>query len=144
MDFDVAQVQIYERLEAMVAAPTGEKLRTAYTEQGSIVVGDGIAILSYPDEIDPHGTYNQGVARMGMQLAIAVGKPGERNTPERLALWCKDSGPTSVLAWLEAQGWSHPEFDELTVVLITFGQVEIAEIPYTAAFFDLDMAGSGG
>lgn len=137
MNFDVVQNQIYTRLGAM----TG--LRTAYTEQGSISVGEGIAVLSYPTEIDPHGTYNKGMARMGMQLSILVGRPSERTTPERLAKWTKDSGSTSVMVWLESEDWFHDEFDVLTVLLITFGEALLNDVPYAAAFFDLDIVGSG-
>ena len=137
MDFDVAQAQIVTRLETE-SMPNWQGLRMAGTEPGMVL--PPVGFLSYPSEIDPHGTYNQGMARMGMQLAVVVGKPGDRQTPGNLADWSRDAGPTSVLAWLEAAGWSHSEFSDVTVTLITFDQVSIADITYAAVLFELDIA----
>jgi hypothetical protein len=139
VDFELVAQQINTRL---VALPADPPLRTIHIDPG--VIAPPMAVLSYPDEIDPHGSYNRGTARMGMQLAIAVGRPLERSTPERLALWAKPSGDTSVLTWLEAEDWVHTAFDVLTVELITFGRVSFNEIEYMAVFFDLDIVGSGG
>lgn len=137
MDFDVVQAQITARLET-ASLPDWQGLRMAGTEPGMVL--PPVGFLSYPSEIDPHGTYNRGMPRMGMQLSIVVGKPGDRQTPGLLADWARDEGPTSVLAWLEARGWSHPEFSEVTVQLITFDQVSISDTPYAAVLFDLDIA----
>jgi hypothetical protein len=139
VDFQLVAQQINTRLVAM---PCDPPLRSIHVDPGTIA--PPMAILSYPDEIDPHGTYNRGTARMGLQLAIAVGRPLERTTPDRVALWAKPSGSTSVITWLEDEAWVHDAFDVLTVQLITFGRVSIADIDYQAVFFDLDIIGSGG
>jgi hypothetical protein len=138
MDYNAVMVEIAARMATIPDPITaGQFLRSIADDRGSVV--PPCAIVSYPNSIDPHGTYHRGIPRMDLQVMIVVGRINERGTRERAALWANDSGPQSVVTVLEAEGWGST-FDMLTVTNIHFDAVSIAAINYMAVFFDLDVA----
>ena len=135
MDWDAAMTQIATRLEAM------DGMRKF--EVGQTIVPP-CAVVSMPEEIDPHGTYNRGMSRMGLQVMLVLGPPNARQTRTAAAQFVNDT-PTGLVSWLEnaVDAGAYPAFDELTVTLITFAEVEIKDVPYMAVLADLDIAGAG-
>lgn len=133
MDYAAVMAELGTRLDAM------DGLRAVADDRGSVI--PPVAIVSYPEEIDPHGTYNRGMAFLTLQVMVVVGRPNERATRARAAVWAKDSGPSSVLTVLEAEGYA--SCADVTVTKISFDAVSIANIVYMAVFFDLKIAGSG-
>lgn len=131
MDFAAAMDEIAERLETI------DGLNRFEDEEELTPPG---FYLSYPEKLDPHGTYHRGMARMNLQLMILVGPPGGRQTLELLRVWAND-GPTGVLHVLESG--TYTAFHDITVTEISFDAVEKSGIKYAAVFFDLDVAGSG-
>ena len=102
------------------------------------------AIVSFPETIDPHGTYNRGVSTMKLQAMLLMGVAHERQARETAKTFVNDTatGVVSVLENGVAAG-AYPAFDEITVTLITFDAVNIEEVDYMAVFLDLDVAGDG-
>lgn len=100
------------------------------------------AIVSYPDSLDPHGTYNRGIALIKkLAVVVVVGRVSVRAARDKIAAYCHSSGPESVVAVLESG--TYTAFGELTVMNIGFDTITIAATDYIAAIFDLDIAGSG-
>ncbi len=99
------------------------------------------AIVSYPETITFDETYGRGMDRMVLPLVVVVGRPTERTTRDRLALYCNGSGASSIKAVLESGAYS--EFHTLRVTGIDFDVVAIGGVDYMAALFDLDIAGQG-
>jgi len=99
------------------------------------------AVVSYPDKIDPHGTYNRGMARMTLPVVLVVGRVSVRSARDQLAAYAKDTGASSIVTVLESG--TYTAFDTVTVTEITFDVVSLGGVDYMAALFDLDIAGSG-
>jgi hypothetical protein len=136
VDFNVAMQQIADRLDTIAG------LRCFGYDAPTLV--PPAATVSYPDELDPHGTYNNGMARMKLQVMIVVGVPTARSTRDLLAVWAND-GPDGVVAVLESgvDAGAYTAFHEITVTNISFDPVELASVTYAAVFFDLDVVGAG-
>lgn len=134
MDFAAVMQEVSDRLDTI------PNLRCWAYDAPTVV--PPAAVVSYPEEIDPHGTYHRGMAFMKLQVMIVVGKPGDRTTRDRASVWANDSGASSVVEVLE-DGAAYTAFDELIVTKISFDAVSIADVTYMAIFFDLDVAGSG-
>jgi len=101
------------------------------------------AIVSYPDEIEPHGTYARGMAKIRLPVVVVVGKVTDRGTRALIAGYVATSGAASVVAVLESTATPYVAFDTLTVASVEFDVVQIAENTYLAALFDLEIAGDG-
>lgn len=99
------------------------------------------AMLSYPDSYNPHGTYQRGAAAITLPVVVVVGKVTDRTSRDLLSQFVADSGPSSVVAVLEAKGYT--AFDSLTVTGIEFDTVTIGATDHIAALFDCDIFGSG-
>lgn len=135
MDWDASMTQIAARLETMDGMRKFEVGQTLLPP---------CAIVSYPDEIDPHGTYHRGVSTMGLQVMLVLGPPNARQTRTAAAQFVNDT-PTGLVSILEdgVDAGAYTAFDELTVTLITFAEVEIKDVPYMAVLADLTIAGQG-
>lgn len=136
MNLDDVMDAVADRLRT-IASLAGERT-FAYPPDK---VSPPAAVVSYPDEIDPHGTYNRGLAKMSLPVVVVVGKATVRTARDRLAAYCAASGASSVIAVLESG--TYTAFDVVTVTKISFDVVTIAGTDYVAALFDLDIQGSG-
>jgi hypothetical protein len=76
----------------------------------------------------------------GMRVVIAVAPVPARTVPKLLAPWLDTSGAKSVRAVLEA--YTYTTCDSVTVTEASVDEVEIADVPYTALVFQLDIWGS--
>ncbi len=133
MDLALVMQQVSDRLDTIdglrcFAYPTG-------------TLSPPGAIVSYPDKIVFDDTYGRGMDRMDLPVVLVVGKPAERTTRDRLAIYCKGSGASSVKAVLESGVYT--AFDTLRVVDIDFDTVNISGVDHMAALFTLDIAGQG-
>lgn len=135
MDLAAVMDQVAARLRLI---PTLKSRTFAYPPDK---VTPPAAIVTYPDNLDPHGTYNRGVARMTLPVVVVVGRVTVRTARNELAAYVDDSGPSSVIATLESG--SYTAFDTVTVTGITFDVVTIAGTDYIAALFALDISGPG-
>lgn len=99
------------------------------------------AIVSYPEEYNPHATYQRGAAAMTVPVWVVVGKASERSARDLLSDFVDGSGAASVIAVLESGTYS--AFDSLTVSGVEFDTVSIAGTDHIAAVFDCDIFGSG-
>ena len=135
MDWDAAMEQIAARLDTM----TGMR-RFEEGESPEIPC----CIVSYPEEVDPHGTYNRGVSTMKLQVMMLTGLAHERQARQVAKLYVNDTatGVVSVLENGVAAG-AYTAFDEITVLKYGFDAVQIQDIDYMAVLLDLDVAGRG-
>lgn len=114
-------------------------LRVARAPAGSIQAP--AAVVGLPDELAFDQTYGRGTDRLKVPVVVAVGRPQERTTVERLGRYADGSGAESVKQVLE--GWAWTTCDFVHVVSVAFDVVRIGGTDYAGALFTLDVVGDG-
>jgi len=99
------------------------------------------AVVGLPDELTYDETYGRGSDRVRLPVIVAVGRPAERTTIERLGAYADGSGARSVKAVLEAH--DPTSYGSLRVVSVSFDVVKFGTVDYAAALFTLDISGDG-
>jgi hypothetical protein len=125
LDWAAAMAQILARLES-------QGFRTSDEETNAIT--PPVAFVSYPEDLDPHGTYGEGVSTAELQVTLVVAEATARNTRSLMEAW-GSPGPTGAVAILESG--TYAALDELHVVNVHFGVVEITDVRYAAIILDL-------
>lgn len=102
------------------------------------------AVVSYPESMPVHGTYQRGGARMTLPVVIVVGRYDARSTRDLLSAYVDSEGPQSVTRVLESRDFAaYTAFDSLQASEFEFDVVTIAGVDHMAAMLDLDIIGSG-
>lgn len=99
------------------------------------------AIVTYPTDGKYDATYGRGMDTMAGVVVVVVGRPTERQSRDQLTKYIDGSGPESVKALLDADG-----YESCDVVRVAEWQTDIhtiGGIDYLAAIFSLDIAGQG-
>ena len=99
------------------------------------------AIVTYPDNYTYDRTYGRGMDQMTGEVVVAVGRPTERQSRDRLTKYVDGAGPESVKALLD--GTDYASCDTVRVSSATFDVVVIGGVDYLAAIFSIDIAGRG-
>lgn len=99
------------------------------------------AIVTYPGSLMFDGTYQRGMDTMDPSVVVLVGKVTSRTVLERIAKYCRGSGPSSFKEVLEAGDYT--SCDSVRVVSVDFDNVLFGGVEYLAATFTLDIAGQG-
>ncbi|SCG38234.1 hypothetical protein [Micromonospora zamorensis] len=99
------------------------------------------AIVSYPESITYDETYGRGMDRMALPVVVLIGRPTDRNTPDKLAAYANGSGSSSVKAVLESG--TYTAFDDLRVESADFDVVSLGGTDYMAGMFNLNVWGQG-
>lgn len=99
------------------------------------------AMVLWPVDVAYDMTYGRGSDRMTLQVVVVVGRADSESTRDALSAYIDGSGPRSVKQVLEAG--TYTAFDGVRVVGADIGSWTIADTPYMAALFDLDIAGNG-
>lgn len=125
---------VCEQIETQLATITGLRV-------GNVAAGTPppFAILDWPDEIRFDETYGRGADSMTVPLAVAVGRPAERTTRSRLAVYCNGTGSESIKAVLEAG--TYTAFDSIRVTDVKFATWSEGGIDYATAVFGLEIMG---
>lgn len=99
------------------------------------------AIVAYPSHGDFDETYGRGVDRWDGVVVIVVGRPTERQTRDLLGKYIDGSGPESVKALLDAEGYV--SCDNVRVAGWDTDTYTINGTDYLTAVFPLDIFGPG-
>lgn len=99
------------------------------------------AMVLWPLDLTYDMTYGRGSDRMTLQVVVVVGQLDSESTRDELSVYANGSGTRSIKQVLEAG--TYTAFDAVRVIGADFGQWQIADTPYMAALFDLDIAGDG-
>lgn len=103
------------------------------------------AVAMWPTGLDFDQTYRRGADRLTLPVLLLAGPPTERQTRDRLAVYCNGSGDSSVKQVLEAG--SYTAFDTVRVTGAEFDVYTISgtgtDVQYMGAMFSLDIIGSG-
>lgn len=128
---------IMEEIDAVLSpALTAAGFSTFDYPVGKVVAP--AAILSYPERIDYHGTYQGGMRRITLPLVVVAGRQNEESAADLLGEICADEGDKSIVMIVEGQAYQ--SLDVVTVTSVDFDVVEIAGASYVAALFTLDIA----
>jgi hypothetical protein len=119
---------------------TIEGLRVFAYPTGQVVAP--AAYVAYPSDYTYDATYGRGMDRMTLTVVLVVGKASDRTARNRIAAYVDVSGDSSVKQLLESA--TYAAFDIIRVTGVEFDVVTIGgDVPYMAAIFELDIAGSG-
>ena len=99
------------------------------------------AIVSYPENIRFDETYGRGMDRMTGEIVVAVGRPTERQTRDRITRYVEGAGPESVKALVD--GNDYTSCDDVRVTSAVFDVYTIGGVEYLCAVFSVDIAGKG-
>ena len=98
--------------------------------------------VSYPQSGEYQQAYGRGEDGMtDLPIVLIAGPPGERKTHDRIKAWVAGSGPSSVVAHLEA--WSWESCDDLTVNTWEVIPESVAGVAYLAVLFKATVIGPG-
>lgn len=101
------------------------------------------AIVAYPTNGTFDATYGRGVDTMTGVVVVAVGRPTERQTRDRLTKYVDGSGPESVKALLDGDEDDYASCDGVTVTDWETDVYTIGGTDHLCAVFSLDIAGPG-
>lgn len=133
MDLGAVMDEIGTRLATIDGLRVYDYPADAVTEPAGLVL--------YPDAYEFDATYGRGMDRLSLPVLVALGRPHDRSTRDRVVAYCNGSGAASVKAALETGTSS--AFDTIRVESIEFGIVTIGGTDYVGATFTLDLAGQG-
>lgn len=99
------------------------------------------AIVGYPTTYTYDATYGRGMDTLNLPVVLILGRATAQSTRDQIAQYVNGSGAKSVKAVLESSPYS--AFHTLRVMNVEFDTYELSGVPYAAAIFDIDIAGSG-
>lgn len=129
-----------EVAEKLRAAPSLAGRTYAYPQSPIVPPA---AIVTYPTDGVFDATYGRGVDTMTGVVVIAVGRPNERTSRDRLAGYIDGSGPESVKALLDGDEDDYASCDGVRVSVWETDVYNIGGTDYLVAVFQLDIAGPG-
>lgn len=98
------------------------------------------AVVSYPTDV---AYYGQGATRaantMTVPLAIALGRPNDRSTRDRLSAYLSGAGASAIVELVDAWAWQ--SCSSVTVTTADVDVVTIGKVEYLAALFTLEVIG---
>jgi len=98
--------------------------------------------VSYPRSIDFDAAYGRGEDGFAdLPIVLVVGKPNDKSSRDRVAVWASGDGPQSLKRHMEAHTWT--SCDDLVVTSCEFDLEMIAGTPYLAAMFKATVVGPG-
>lgn len=100
------------------------------------------AIVDYPTNGKFDESYGRGTDRLTGSLAVAVGRPTERQTRDQLTKYLDGSGPESIKALVDGDG-NYVSCDSVTVTGWETEVWTIGTVDYLVAIFELDIYGPG-
>lgn len=133
MDIALSMDEVAEKLRTI------PKLVSVQAHAASSITVPG-AVLGYPS-MQYHVTYARGATRMTLPIWVVIAKASDEAARDKLSAFASDSGPSSVIAVLEAG--SYTQFDELTVTSMEPDSITVGTSDYLAAMFSLDLIGRG-
>lgn len=101
------------------------------------------AIVTYPTDGTYDATYSRGKDSMTGVVVVLVGRPNERTTRDRISKYIDGSGPESVKALLDAEGYTSCDSDGVRVTDWETDVYTISGTDYLAAVFRVDIIGPG-
>ena len=135
MSLDLAAVA--DELATVLAGVTG--LRAFGYPAPSVV--PPVAMVGWPDEIDPHATFARGGWTCTFPVLIAVGKGDVRSARDAVTGYLNSTGSGSVLAaFANGRGTA---YDSAIVTSARVEPITIAGIEYLAALLDVAVMGTG-
>lgn len=101
------------------------------------------AIVAYPTNGTFDATYGRGKDTMTGVVVVVVGNPTKQQTREAITKYIDGSGPESVKALLDADGYTSCDSDGVRVTDWDMDVYTIGSTDYLAAVFQLDIVGPG-
>lgn len=98
-------------------------------------------IVAWPSDITFDATYGRGSDRLTLPVIVGVARSNDRAAWAQLGPYCDGSGAASVKAVVE--GHTYTACDPPRVTRVEFAPLVLGGTEYEAAFFDLDISGSG-
>lgn len=100
------------------------------------------AIVPYPASGAFDESYGRGTDKVTGAIVVAVGRPLDRTTRDRLTQYLDGSGPESVKALVDGDG-SYASCDSVTVTGWETDVYAFGDIDYLTAVFSIDIYGPG-
>lgn len=135
MDVALSMEQLAVRLKTI------EGLRAFGYPIPTAQVGEGNAIVGYPDDYTFDSTYQRGADDLTLPIILIVGNPYQRTTRDRLGEYIAGSGPKSIKAVVESGEYT--AFRTVRVPSVDIDFVSIGAVDYLAAIFPAVISGEG-
>jgi hypothetical protein len=101
------------------------------------------AIVPYPSAGTFDESYGRGTDRVTGALVVAVGRPLDRSTRDRLTQYLDGAGAESIKALVDGDG-DYASCDSVTVTGWETDVYAFGDVDYLVAVFALDIYGPGG
>lgn len=94
-------------------------------------------MVGLPENLDPHGTYSEGMQILYIPAFLLVGRLDDRSSHKRIVSYMDGSLVTAV------ESYDYTSCDDVTVLKIEFDAMTFAKIDYLGAELSI-MAGGAG